>query len=404
VALASLALIGMGEPAGPRTLHVSTTGSNTNPGTPTAPLKTIQKAVDLALAGDSIVVHAGTYPEVVQIWKSGAYSQRIRLTSAGDGEVVVKPTLAPRSCTESSPTRDRAIQLLNGADYWTIRGLTIVGGVLVSGGNITKLTDTAVRNRSLPGRGSYDPTAAATLLEKLGVNGADYNRIMENKITGRGIFTVAARYTRIRFNEVHDVDCGTGAGIWVNGFSDFSRIADNYVHDIPESYEHFMSEGIRQGRGSSYNVVENNLVEDLGGEGRGVTVDTYSGWNTMRFNTIRRADQGLNEQSAGWGNQWLNNRMEDNRRFGFNIDGKDGALLSPDDGVPAKLVVRCNVSTGSGNEELHIGAIQQSAFATNSFPTAWVSPRAADYWARVGNTWDGASTPPSETPPAKSCI
>ncbi len=409
VALASLALLGMGEPAGPKAYHVSTTGSNTNPGTAAQPFKTIQKAVDVAAPGDSILVHAGTYPEVVVIQRSGTATQRIRLLAAGDGEAVLKPSLKPRSCDETTPTRDRAIQILSGQDYWTIRGLTIVGGILVSGSNTSSLDD-YIRDRTLPGRGSYDPAAAATLLPKLGVDPADGIRIAENKITGRGILTNGARYGRIRANEVHHVDCGTGSGVWLSRFSDGWIVRDNYVHHIPVSEHHPMSEGIRQGSSSDYNLVQNNLVEDLGfngsgtgvQNGRGITSDTFSSWNVIRFNTVRRGDQGLNEQSAGWGNQWLNNRTESNRRYGFNISGSDGQKTEPDDRVPAMVVVRCTVASGN-RDDLSIGAVQEATFTTNAFPTVDLNPRLESYWAEVGNTWDGSSIPPPENPPQRFC-
>jgi hypothetical protein len=43
--------------------RVATTGKDTNPGTRSAPLRTIQRATDLAQPGDTITVHAGTYRE-----------------------------------------------------------------------------------------------------------------------------------------------------------------------------------------------------------------------------------------------------------------------------------------------------------------------------------------------------
>ena len=40
-------------------LYVALTGNDTSPGTPAAPLRTIQRAADLAQPGDTIPVHAG---------------------------------------------------------------------------------------------------------------------------------------------------------------------------------------------------------------------------------------------------------------------------------------------------------------------------------------------------------
>ena len=50
--------------------YVSTTGSDTNMGTSAAPFKTIQKAVNTAASGDTVMVLAGTYPEYVNVNKS----------------------------------------------------------------------------------------------------------------------------------------------------------------------------------------------------------------------------------------------------------------------------------------------------------------------------------------------
>jgi len=47
--------------ATPTSYYVATTGSDSNPGTQAAPLRTIQQAVNLAKAGDTVVVQDGTY-------------------------------------------------------------------------------------------------------------------------------------------------------------------------------------------------------------------------------------------------------------------------------------------------------------------------------------------------------
>jgi len=402
VALASFALLGMGEPAGPRSYHVAKTGSDANPGTASAPFKTIQRAVGMVAPGDTVLVHAGTYPEVVTIRKSGTATARIRLLGAGDGEVVINPSLPTVSCESESAARDRAIQFLEGPDYWTVRRLTIVGGIFISGGNTADL-DRHIPDRTLPGRGSYDPAASATLLEGLGVDAADGIRIAENKITRRGILTNAARWGRVRANEVYNIDCGTGAGIWINRFSDFWKVHDNFVHHIPPSLHHPMSEGIRHGSSSSYNRVENNLVEDLAGNGRGITTDVRASWNVIRNNVVRRTKQGINEQTGGWGNQWLGNLLEDQREYGFNVDGKDKYLTVPDAGVPAMTVAKCNVSVRPGLAGLSVGALQHGVFELNAFPTVDLAKALVTYWVPAGNTWEGEAVLPPLTPTQKYC-
>jgi hypothetical protein len=58
-------------------LYVSPSGSDTNPGTQTAPFKTIQKAADVVTVGTTVHVMPGTYNERVNITKSGTANARI---------------------------------------------------------------------------------------------------------------------------------------------------------------------------------------------------------------------------------------------------------------------------------------------------------------------------------------
>jgi parallel beta-helix repeat protein len=61
-----------------RTLYVSPTGNDTNPGTsPGAALRTVQRAADLAQAGDLVSIAAGVYRETVTVPRSGTAAQPI---------------------------------------------------------------------------------------------------------------------------------------------------------------------------------------------------------------------------------------------------------------------------------------------------------------------------------------
>ena len=52
-------------------LHVAITGNDTSPGTSAAPLRTSQRAADLAQPGDTVTVHAGVYRERVNPPRGG---------------------------------------------------------------------------------------------------------------------------------------------------------------------------------------------------------------------------------------------------------------------------------------------------------------------------------------------
>jgi hypothetical protein len=77
--------------AGAREYHVSVQGSDKNDGTITFPFRTISCAAGLAMPGDVIIVHSGTYRERVKPSRGGdSDSERIVYRSAGDGIVEIK--------------------------------------------------------------------------------------------------------------------------------------------------------------------------------------------------------------------------------------------------------------------------------------------------------------------------
>jgi len=61
-------------------------GNDTNPGTQSAPWKTIQKAANIMIAGDEVSVAAGRYPERVTLTRSGAPGSPISFIGAGIAE------------------------------------------------------------------------------------------------------------------------------------------------------------------------------------------------------------------------------------------------------------------------------------------------------------------------------
>lgn len=69
-------------------LHVATNGSDVNRGTKSAPLRTIQRAADLAQPGDVITVHAGTYRERVNPPRGGTSDRRRIVYQAARSETV----------------------------------------------------------------------------------------------------------------------------------------------------------------------------------------------------------------------------------------------------------------------------------------------------------------------------
>lgn len=71
--------------------HVSKKGNDENDGSPSSPFLTIQRAADLASAGDTIIVHEGEYREWVKPKNSSkAHDQRIIYKAAKGEHVTIK--------------------------------------------------------------------------------------------------------------------------------------------------------------------------------------------------------------------------------------------------------------------------------------------------------------------------
>ncbi len=101
------------------TYYVATNGSDSNAGSPSSPWKTIQKAANTAVAGDSVYVRGGTYPEQVSFTRSGTSSSRITF-AAYQSEV---PVIDGSGFT--STTYDGLVQVRDGVHYLTFSGFTI---------------------------------------------------------------------------------------------------------------------------------------------------------------------------------------------------------------------------------------------------------------------------------------
>lgn len=69
--------------------HVSMQGNDQASGTTEHPFRTISRAAELTMPGDTVLVHAGIYREWVNPVNGGTVDQRITYKAAGDGEVVI---------------------------------------------------------------------------------------------------------------------------------------------------------------------------------------------------------------------------------------------------------------------------------------------------------------------------
>lgn len=69
------------------TYYVSTSGNDNNAGTLAQPFRTIQRCANLAVAGDTCIVRAGSYNEVVNVVSSGVANNLIEFQASGNAIV-----------------------------------------------------------------------------------------------------------------------------------------------------------------------------------------------------------------------------------------------------------------------------------------------------------------------------
>lgn len=88
------------------TYYVAPTGQDSQPGTLTQPMRTIQAAVNKARAGDTVYVRGGVYYEMVSMKQSGVQGQPIRLLAYNGERPVIDgrytlPNTKPQDCDNS---------------------------------------------------------------------------------------------------------------------------------------------------------------------------------------------------------------------------------------------------------------------------------------------------------------
>lgn len=113
-------------------LYVATNGNDSSPGTLSQPLRTIQRAVDLAQAGYTIFIRGGTYApsENIQILKNGTSSQPITMTNHNGEKVIIdgeSMPYTPGDVGSTIPREQRGAIHIEG-DWWRLIGLEIIHG------------------------------------------------------------------------------------------------------------------------------------------------------------------------------------------------------------------------------------------------------------------------------------
>jgi parallel beta-helix repeat protein len=250
----------------PATLYVSPTGADTNSGTVATPLQTLQAAANRVVAGDSVIVGAGTY-RGFSLTRDGTAAARITFQA--------DPAVAPGSVIINQPNAFTGRDGINleGASYVTIQGFTVTGQ---SRAGIRSVTNEFVVIRD---------------------NVADNNGVW-------GIFTGFSSDVRIENNQASRSQ--QQHGIYVSNSADRPVVRGN------TAFENYLS------------GIQLNADASVGGDGiiSGAVIEN----NIMRANG---AGGGASINLDGVQNSDIRNNVIDNARASgialFRIDGGGGS-------------------------------------------------------------------------------
>jgi hypothetical protein len=202
--------------------YVATTGDDSNPGTQTAPWRTVQHAADSVHAGSTVNVRGGVYEELINISGSG---------NATDGYITLRSYPGETAVLDAehlTPSGRSGVVTIQNKSYVRIEGfeirnfhtaehrLTPLGISVIGSGSHIELLKNNVHHieqtfdgRDAPGRGGNGFGIA--------VYGTDAKTpIRELVIDG---------------NEVHHLKTGSSESLVVNGNVTNFRITHNIVHD-----------------------------------------------------------------------------------------------------------------------------------------------------------------------------
>ncbi len=274
-----------------RTLHVSPTGNDTNPGTdPLAPLLTIQHAADLSQPGDLILIQPGIYLESVTVPTSGTAAQPIVFRGAAPGVIL-----------------DGADETVHGGVAWTSQGARVYSRVLgFSTGHVVtdrgrlfqydSVSELELLGAGAPGGFFYD---GATLYVKNADLSSPANREMHVSLLENGFYLDGLSHVRIENVEIRHYGAGSyGKGIYLR-YSTDCAVRSSRIHEIG-------SAGVWI-KGGARNTIENNEFWDTSifdwpwpftkgssAENNAVTMTDNPGrGNVIRGNTIHGTFNGI---------------------------------------------------------------------------------------------------------------
>ncbi len=230
------------------TYYVSPAGSDSSPGTEAQPWATVQKAANTLNAGDTVLIRNGTYPELVNITRSGAEGQPITFANYPGEE----PVIDANGLSGAS-----GIFVLQNCSHVEILGLRIfnatalhMSGIWTWNVNGLRIEDCYIYNTASSGikvNYSYNVVITGSEIEKACDMGGEED--ISIKLHSDGVV--------VSYNHIHH---GMHEGIDVKEGAKNVQVIGNYIHRIERQGLYADSWNV-----PTYNIVyRDNIIHDCG--------------------------------------------------------------------------------------------------------------------------------------------
>ncbi|MBO3737475.1 right-handed parallel beta-helix repeat-containing protein [Actinoplanes sp. NEAU-H7] len=319
------------------TLYVAVNGSDSNAGTLSAPLATIQKAISLVPAGGTVAVRGGTYALTtnIQITKSGTASAPYTLTAYGSERVIIDGEAlgyTPGAVGSTIPAAQRGTIHME-ASYWKLVRLEIANGpygIYCAGCNNNTFDRLVTRSNYETGF-QLQGSSANNLILNLDSYGNRDPRKNGESADGLGIKE------------------GTGTGNVVRGARLWNNVDDGFdawAFTSPVTIQNSLAYGNGYNRWSIPNFSGDGNGFKLGGSGGTGPAAAHTVGNTFAFSNAAHGftDNGntgaiVINRSTAWKNV----------KTGFDVDGGSTSRLTANLAVGNATAVALGSSTASGN-------------------------------------------------------
>jgi hypothetical protein len=263
------------EPASENVYYVSPSGNDSSPGTESQPWRTIQKACNTLMPGNTVYVKAGQYNEKITVAISG---------TASGGYIVIRNYENDKVVIDGTGISGENIFYIENKDYIKIIGFEICNNTGVSDGSGIRID----------GSGEHIELRNNKIYE---IRGSD---AMGITVYGTNV-SKSISYLIIDGNEIYNCDPAHSEALTLNGNVEQFEVTNNIVHDVnnigidfiggegtcPDDDKDAARGGVCRG-----NLVYNARSSYGGGYAAGVYVD---GGNTivLERNTVYNCDVGI---------------------------------------------------------------------------------------------------------------